>query len=86
MIEQTNSLSTWINYRRQTKGAFCCRINVLKTTNDIIKLMIVLLHVRVKMRDDCTLFLLPTSAEPKSTRPFYTLPHTVQGMGEIESL
>ena len=48
--------------------------------------MIVLLHIRVQMGDDCILFLLPTSVEPKSTRPLYTLPPTVQGMGEMQSL
>lgn len=33
-----------------------------------------------QMGDDCTLFLLPTNVEPKSTRPLYTMPPTVQGM------
>ena len=45
-----------------------------------------LLHIYVKMGDDCTLFLLPTNVEPKSTRPLYTLPPTVQGMGKLHQL
>lgn len=48
--------------------------------------MTVLLYVRVKMGDDCALFLLPTTVEPKSTRPLYAMPPTVQGMGKMQSL
>ncbi|XP_078366618.1 inhibitor of nuclear factor kappa-B kinase subunit alpha-like [Oculina patagonica] len=33
-----------------------------------------------KTGEDCALFLLPTNNEPTSTRPFYTMPPTVQGM------
>ena len=37
------------------------------------------------MGEDCSLFLLPTSNEPTSTRPFYAMPPTVQGMGKMKS-
>lgn len=33
-----------------------------------------------QVEDDCTLFLLPTSNKPMSTRPIYALPPTVKGM------
>lgn len=47
---------------------------------------VLMLFIHVKVGDDCTLFLLPTSAEPKSTRPLYTMPPTVQGMGKMQLL
>lgn len=60
--------------------------NLHTTVHQAKCFLFLLFHIHVKMGDDCTLFLLPTSVEPKSTRPLYTMPPTVQGMGKMKPL